>query len=83
MEFLVAQPPNPIVSQGVCGESQSGEEVCMTLRIVLNTASRARLVGSVGSWRCPTWERARVARCAKKAKILSSSIASDAKNPKC
>jgi hypothetical protein len=26
-------------------------------------------VGSVGSWRCPTWERARVARCAKKAEI--------------
>ena len=33
LKFLVAQPPNPIVSQSVCGESQSGEEVCMTLSV--------------------------------------------------
>jgi len=33
LEFLVAQPPNPVISQGVCGESQSGEEVCMTLSV--------------------------------------------------
>jgi hypothetical protein len=30
LKFLVAQPPNPIFRQSVCGESQSGEEVCMT-----------------------------------------------------
>jgi hypothetical protein len=30
LEFLVAQPPNPVISQRVCGESQSSEEVCMT-----------------------------------------------------
>jgi hypothetical protein len=33
LEFLIAQPPNPIVSQGVCGELQSGAEVCMTLSV--------------------------------------------------
>jgi hypothetical protein len=33
LKFLVAQPPNPIVRQSVCGESQSGEKVCMTLSV--------------------------------------------------
>ena len=33
LKFLIAQPPNPIVSQSVCGESQSGEEVCMALSV--------------------------------------------------
>jgi hypothetical protein len=33
LKFLVAQPPNPIVGQSVCGESQSGEKVCMTLSV--------------------------------------------------
>ena len=30
-------PPNLIVSQGVCGESQFGEEVCMTLSVESET----------------------------------------------
>jgi hypothetical protein len=33
LKFLVAQPLNPIVSQSVCGESQSGEKVCITLSV--------------------------------------------------
>jgi len=33
LKFLIAQPPNLIVSQSVCGESQSGEEVCMALSV--------------------------------------------------
>jgi hypothetical protein len=33
LTFLIAQPPNPIVSQSVCGESQSGEKVCITLSV--------------------------------------------------
>ena len=37
LEFLIAQPPNLIVRQSVCGESQLGEEVCMTLSVESET----------------------------------------------
>jgi hypothetical protein len=33
LKFLVTQPPNQIVSQSVCGKSQSSEKVCMTLNV--------------------------------------------------
>ncbi len=37
MEFLLAQPPNLIVHQGVSGESQLGEEVWMALSVESET----------------------------------------------
>jgi hypothetical protein len=37
LEFLIAQTPNLIVRQGVGGESQLGEEVCMTLSVESET----------------------------------------------
>jgi hypothetical protein len=33
LKLLLTQPPDPIFRQSVCGESQSGEEVCMALRV--------------------------------------------------